>query len=76
MGVKRIDESLCNGCGICVEDCPMDVLRMDEETDKAYIRYPGDCQVCFLCEIGCSQDAIEIDAEVVRKLKFPYQVKC
>ncbi|MDP2728621.1 MAG: 4Fe-4S binding protein [Dehalococcoidia bacterium] len=25
----RIDDVTCNGCGICDEHCPVDVLRMD-----------------------------------------------
>lgn len=60
MGIRKIDSRLCNGCGICVERCPMDVLRMDEETNKAFIKYIRDCQSCFLCEIECPEKAIEV----------------
>ncbi len=58
MGIRKIDARLCNGCGICVDHCPMDVLRMDEKTKKAYIAYIRDCQSCTLCELECPQDAI------------------
>ena len=58
MGIRRIDFKLCNGCGLCVDYCPLDVLRMDEKTDKAYIKYLRDCQGFFLCEYECPQDAI------------------
>jgi len=58
MGVRKIDVALCNGCGICVDHCPMDVLRLDPETKKAFIQYIRDCQSCFLCETECPQSAI------------------
>lgn len=29
MSIEKIDLELCNGCGICVSGCPMDVLRLD-----------------------------------------------
>jgi NAD-dependent dihydropyrimidine dehydrogenase PreA subunit len=60
MGIRQIDENLCNGCGICVEICPLDVLRMDRERKTAFIKYIEDCQSCFLCEVECPADAIEV----------------
>ena len=58
MGIRRIDHRLCTGCGICVNHCPLDVLRLDEKTEKAYIAYLRDCQGCFLCEYECAEEAI------------------
>jgi NADPH-dependent glutamate synthase beta subunit-like oxidoreductase/Pyruvate/2-oxoacid:ferredoxin oxidoreductase delta subunit len=29
MTIERIDQELCNGCGICVDSCSVDVLRLD-----------------------------------------------
>lgn len=29
MSIERIDTDLCDGCGICVDTCPMDVVRLD-----------------------------------------------
>ncbi|MBW1769109.1 MAG: 4Fe-4S binding protein [Deltaproteobacteria bacterium] len=43
MSIENIDRDLCNGCGICVKICPMDVFRLDEDDGKAVIRYPEDC---------------------------------
>lgn len=72
MGIKRINEDRCIGCGLCVDDCPMDVLRMAEGKNKAYIAYPKDCMVCYQCESACSENAIELTAEVVRRVLFPF----
>ena len=58
MGITKIDTRLCSGCGICAERCPMDVIRMNQETKKAFIKYLRDCQSCFLCERECPEDAI------------------
>jgi NAD-dependent dihydropyrimidine dehydrogenase PreA subunit len=55
--ISRIDREKCTGCGICAERCPVDVIRQDAET-KAYIAYPEDCMTCFVCEIGCPENAI------------------
>ena len=63
MPVKRIDPDKCNGCGLCVDYCPMDVIRMNEKTGIAEIRYPKDCIVCYNCEFDCPADAIYISSE-------------
>ncbi len=60
MSVERIDLELCNGCGICVDSCPVDVLRMDEASGKAVIKYPEDCMLCDWCELDCPQNAIYV----------------
>ncbi|OGA08576.1 MAG: hypothetical protein A3G26_10185 [Betaproteobacteria bacterium RIFCSPLOWO2_12_FULL_65_110] len=60
MGIRKIDVKLCIGCNVCVDVCPMDVIRIDPVGNKAYIKYRRDCQSCFLCEVECPEDAIEV----------------
>ncbi len=72
MGIERIDESLCDGCGICVEGCPMDVIRLDEEKERAYIAYADDCGVCFQCATDCPQEAISVSSLAPRRLTLTY----
>jgi NAD-dependent dihydropyrimidine dehydrogenase PreA subunit len=68
MGIRKIDLKLCIGCNVCVDVCPLDVIRMEPATNKAYIKYLRDCQSCFLCEVECPEDAIEVVAVHERRM--------
>jgi NAD-dependent dihydropyrimidine dehydrogenase PreA subunit len=59
MAIERIDRELCDGCGICVNACSSDVIRMDEE-GKAVIKYADECIVCLYCEEECPTRAISV----------------
>ena len=67
LAIDKIDPELCNGCGICVKYCPMDVIRMDEEGKKAVIKYPEDCMLCGFC-LDCPQKAINISRGYFRRI--------
>lgn len=58
----RIDLDLCDGCGVCVDSCPTDVLRVDEATKRAVAVFPQDCHTCFLCQDDCPKHCIAINA--------------
>lgn len=58
----EVNRRACTGCGVCVETCPTDVLRLDGEK-IAYMAYPGDCQGCFVCQWDCSYEAIRVRFE-------------
>jgi NAD-dependent dihydropyrimidine dehydrogenase PreA subunit len=72
MGVRKIDVSGCTGCGICVEYCPMDVLRMDDDSQKAFIKYIRDCQGCFLCERVCPENVVYCVPVYERRIPLPW----
>jgi NAD-dependent dihydropyrimidine dehydrogenase PreA subunit len=63
MSIERIDSELCTGCGTCVDSCPMDVIRMDDKSQKAVIMYPEDCMLCLYCEQDCPSHAIYVSPE-------------
>lgn len=64
--LKNLDEETCTGCGICVDVCPEDVLRSDEDRKKAYIAYPEDCLGCGVCAWFCPQECIEVSIDRAR----------
>ncbi len=52
-----IDETLCTGCGLCVDACPKDTLSMKEE--KAVVTGP-DCIHCGHCLAVCPTEAVQV----------------
>ena len=63
MSIEMIDHKVCTGCGICVDSCSVDVIRMDEEAQKAVIQYPEDCMLCEICALDCPEGAITVTPE-------------
>jgi NAD-dependent dihydropyrimidine dehydrogenase PreA subunit len=41
----------------------MDVIRMDEEANKAIIKYQEDCMLCDFCVLDCPEEAIYVSPE-------------
>ena len=58
MAIEHIIREKCIGCETCVQSCPMDVIRMNEEDGKAEVTYPEECVVCCICVADCQKDAI------------------
>ncbi len=55
----EINKAACTGCGVCVETCPTDVLRLDKH-GMAFAAYEADCQGCFICQWDCAYEAIRV----------------
>ncbi len=49
----RVDDSVCNRCGICVKTCPAGNLAMDGR-----LSIGADCMKCYACENACPRKAI------------------
>ncbi len=62
-----IDKDKCSGCGICIEECPVGVIVMENETAK--INMDG-CIHCGKCHDVCPEEAVRHDSE-----KIPGKVK-
>ena len=58
--ILKIDTKKCIGCGICVDCCPTDVIRLDNRFKKAKIVYFDDCMTCYNCEIYCPVKAVKV----------------
>jgi len=54
----KIDTEKCNGCGTCVDICPVDVFEIKDE--KSVVVNLDECLVCRACEVQCPDNAIEI----------------
>jgi len=55
-----IEQSMCTGCGICIEECPVDVIIMED--DKASINN-DECIRCAICHNICPVDAVKHDGD-------------
>ena len=64
MPIVSINSELCKKkCARCVDACPVDVLRLDDQ-GKAYIAYREDCVSCLWCTMDCPGNAITVSTEV------------
>lgn len=54
-----INTKCCKGCGICVAQCPVKILKIGEYF-KVEVIDEDKCIGCGLCEIFCPDFAIDI----------------
>lgn len=64
----KVQPNWCKSCGVCVAFCPKQVLVLDE-AGKARVQNLEACIGCRLCEIRCSDYAIEVGGENVGKTR-------
>ena len=53
----KADESLCTGCGTCVDQCPVSALSMEEALPRVD---PESCIGCFCCQELCPERAMAL----------------
>jgi len=52
----KFDPEVCNGCNMCVEVCPDDVLMPSPEKGKPpIVLYPDECWYCGGCVEECAR---------------------
>jgi formate hydrogenlyase subunit 6/NADH:ubiquinone oxidoreductase subunit I len=59
-----LSEEKCNGCGRCVEACPVQLLMVDEKKAQSNQRYDVfRCLTCQNCMAVCPQGALNIEGD-------------
>jgi len=59
--VSKIDSTLCTACGECVERCPMDAIKIDDDFSEII---DGRCIGCGVCIPTCPEEAIALEAKL------------
>ncbi|MCK4497963.1 4Fe-4S binding protein [Candidatus Bathyarchaeota archaeon] len=54
----KVDLEKCDGCGTCVDTCPVEVFEMKD--DKSIPAKQEECLECKACEVQCPSGAIEV----------------
>jgi len=56
-----VNENMCVGCGVCVDDCPVGAIALNDD-QKAVIN-EDECIRCGQCHDVCPQEAVRHDSE-------------
>jgi len=81
--IPVVDEETCNGCGKCVDVCPVEAMTLVSANDpdkpkKKKARLNGDiCLGCGLCVRNCTMEAIHLksrDTRVITPLDGAHKV--
>lgn len=55
-----IDLDKCEGCGDCVDVCPVGVFELDNDNKKAVVVDQDECIECDACVTQCPNEAITV----------------
>jgi Na+-translocating ferredoxin:NAD+ oxidoreductase RNF subunit RnfB len=56
--IANVDEDKCNGCGLCIDRCPMSALVIKENGIPEVIQ--GRCLGCGLCTTVCAAESLAL----------------
>ena len=68
----RVDPNRCISCGLCVNNCPVNDMAMDENKHPAWL-HNGKCLSCFACYHHCPTRAIEYGGRTKGKGQYYFE---
>jgi heterodisulfide reductase subunit A len=72
--IARVNEEACRGCGLCVELCPFEALKIVETSKGRKVRVTEvACKGCGVCAATCYRHAINIDGFTDRQIATQVQ---
>lgn len=58
----ELDQSICTGCGMCIDVCPHNVFALHD--NRAVIARRDSCMECGACARNCPENALAVQAGV------------
>ena len=65
--VNHVDESLCTGCGLCVERCSFEAISLQDWACVDSAR----CVGCGVCVLACPQEALSLTRRPPQEIMPP-----
>lgn len=64
-GTIIVDTERCKGCGVCVANCPVDCIALNDSVNNkgynyCYMAQPEKCIGCAGCAIVCPDSVITV----------------
>jgi 2-oxoglutarate ferredoxin oxidoreductase subunit delta len=62
----HVEQKYCKGCGICIEFCPVEILKTSKEMNSRGYFSPESnemdkCKNCSMCSLLCPDFAIVVE---------------
>jgi len=71
MDKSFVTDDMCNGCGLCASLCPVDNIKMSEQSaGLCRPRWLGHCEQCFACFHWCPQAAIQFGKRSAKQGRY------
>jgi adenylylsulfate reductase subunit B len=65
-----INKDICNGCGKCVDICPMDVFFGSEKGEIPVVTFPDECYHENACVMDCPVGAIKLRIPLTMMISY------